>query len=599
MRLILPLILLVCSCLPAVAQANALKGNPSPYLALHGDDPVHWQPWSADILSQARAQGRMIFISSGYYACHWCHVMQRESFKDPAVARLLNDHFIAVKLDRELNPALDAHLIDFVERTSGISGWPLNVFLTPEGYPLVGLTYAPRDNFVELLGHIEALWRTQPSKARQLAEQGMAEIVRQRAGIAQAKTLPAPALVAALRREALSQANEVEGGFGEQSRFPMAPQLLALLQGLRIEPNAELQEFLITTLDQMAHNGLRDHLAGGFFRYTTDPSWQVPHFEKMLYDQALMALLYLRAGQQLDQPEYLAVAADTLDFVLRDMAGKDGGYIASLSAVDAAGEEGGAYLWTPAQLKAVLHGEQLDLARDHWRLHGFPATTGGFLPMTGTPVAQLADAAERPRVKRLLADARRKLLAARAKRGIPRDDKQLAGWNGLLLQALAEASQVLPQARYGEAAKRLQGFLTQRLWHGQRLARALDAGNAIGRAGLADYAYVVGGLAAMGEKRVSAQLLAQAWQRFHTAIGWQRTDQGLLPGMAVDVALMDDVLPSPSAQLIGLSLAAGEPALARQAVKARAAAAGRVAASPFWYASHALLLAGQPGVAQR
>ena len=591
MRVILPLILLVCS-LPALAQPNALKGNPSPYLAMHGEDPVHWQPWSADVLTRARAEGRMIFISSGYYACHWCHVMQRETFKDPRVAAQLNAHFIAVSLDRELNPALDAHLIDFVERTSGVSGWPLNVFLTPEGYPLVGLTYAPRDNFLELLGNIQQLWQQEPAKARQLAEQGMAEIVRQRAGVAEVKVLPAGELIAAMRREALSQANELEGGFGEQSRFPMVPQLLALLDGLRAQPDARLQAFLVTTLDQMARNGLRDQLAGGFFRYTADPNWQIPHYEKMLYDQALMAHLYLRAGQQLGRADYLAVAGDTLDFVLRDMAGSDGGYIASLSAVDAAGEEGGAYLWLPAQLKAVLQGEQLELAREHWRLRGIPATDGGFLPMAGKSAEQLAGTADPEHVRRLLADARDKLLAARAKRGIPRDSKQLAGWNGLLLQALAEASQVLPEPRYGAAARHLQAFLVGRLWDGQRLARALDGGQAIGQAGLADYAYAAAGLAAMGESSVSRRLLTQAWQRFHDSAGWRRTDQGLLPGMAVEPALMDDVLPSPSALMVALSLGSKDEVLAAQAVQARSAAASSVAGSPFWYAGHALLLAG-------
>jgi uncharacterized protein YyaL (SSP411 family) len=401
------------------------------------------------------------------------------------------------------------------------------------------------------------------------------------------RPLPAGQILPVLRREALSQANELEGGFGDQARFPMAPQLLALLDSLAAADNGRLRAFLVTTLDQMAAQGLRDHLAGGFFRYTVDPGWQVPHYEKMLYDQALLARVYLRAGQLLQRPDYLAVAADTLDFVLRDMAHPQGGYIASLSALDAAGVEGGAYLWTEAQLQAVLQDEQLALARDHWRLHGIPATEGGYLPMAGKPVSELADAAGQARVGVLLADARQRLLKARAARGVPRDDKRLAGWNGLLLQVLAEAGRVLPAPRYREAALRLQAFIDQRLWDGQRLVRSLDGGHA----GLEDYAQVAAGLAAMGESRLQQAVLAQAWQRFHGAAGWRRSDRGLLPGMAVEPGLMDDVLPSPSALVVGLSLQAAEPAMRERAAQARDAAAGAVAASPFWYAGHALLLA--------
>jgi len=586
MRLLLSLLLLVV-CLPAYALPNALKDHPSPYLAMHGDDPVHWQDWDDQVLEQARREGRLILISSGYFSCHWCHVMQRESYRDAAVASALNDHFITVKLDRELHPALDAHLIDFVERTTGSAGWPLNVFLTPEGYPLVGLTYAPRDNFLTLLGKVQELWQEDPAKARQLAEGAMTQIVRARAGMAADNTLEPAQILPALNREALSQANEMEGGFGDQARFPMAPQLLALLDSLARNDDARLRAFLITTLDQMARQGLRDHLGGGFFRYTVDPSWQVPHYEKMLYDQALLARVYLRAGQVLQRPDYLAVAADTLDFVLQDMAHPQGGYIASLSALDAAGEEGGAYLWTTAQLETALQGEQLTLARDHWRLHGTPATDGGYLPVAGKPVSELVDAAGQARTQALLADARQRLLKARAARGLPRDDKRLAGWNGLLLQALAEAAEILPESRYREAAQRLQAFISQRLWDGKQLIRSLDGGYA----GLEDYAQVAAGLAAMGEKPLQQTLLAQAWQRFHGTAGWRRSDRGLLPGMAVEPGLLDDVMPSPSAVVVGLSLQAADPVLREAAAKARDAAAGVVAASAFWHAGHALLLA--------
>jgi uncharacterized protein YyaL (SSP411 family) len=591
MRLLLTVLLLVAS-VPGLALQNALKHHSSAYLAMHGDDPVHWQDWDEQLLQVAREQQRLILISSGYFACHWCHVMQRESYRDTAVAAELNSHFIAVKLDRELHPALDAHLIDFVERTQGSAGWPLNVFVTPEGYPLLGVTYLPRDDFLALTKRVHALWEQDSSQVSTLARQAMNELVQQRAAVASRTTLAADAVIPALQREALAQASEMEGGFGEQSRFPMVPQLLALLDSLSVQPDRRLQAFLETTLDQMASQGLRDHLAGGFFRYTVDPGWQVPHYEKMLYDQALLAFLYLRAGELLGRGDYLAVAADTLDFVLQHMAGPDGGFVSSLSALDDAGVEGGAYLWTPAQLQAVLRGEQLELARDHWRLRGVPAAEGGYLPMQGKSSQTLAEGRDRDELDALLADARDKLLAARAQRGLPRDDKQLSGWNGLMLQALAEGVRLLGEPRYRVAAERLQAFLASRMWDGGQLRRSLEGGEA----GLADYAFVAAGLRAMGERRLSSQLLQQAWQRFHTENGWRRGSVGLLPGMAEEAALMDDVLPSASALLVSLSLSGDDARLRQAARQARAAAAAAVASSPFWYAGHALLLTPTPAV---
>jgi uncharacterized protein YyaL (SSP411 family) len=590
MRLLTVLFLLMLS-QAAAALENRLKGHPSPYLAMHGDDPVHWQAWSPALLEQAAAQGKLILISSGYFACHWCHVMQRESYRDPAVAERLNAGFIAVKLDRELHPAIDAHLIDFVERTQGAAGWPLNVFLTPEGYPLAGLTYAPRDNFLAILDRVRQLWQAEPARAMVLAREAMAEIVRQRAALTAPMAPAAGGPRQGLLNEALSLADELAGGFGEQSRFPMAPQLTALLRLQQQHPSPRLRAFLILTLEQMAREGLRDHLAGGFFRYTVDPAWQVPHYEKMLYSQALLARLYLQAGRLFARPDFLAVAADTLDFVLQHMRGRDGGYIASLSAVDDRGEEGGPYLWTDAQLADVLGEQLLPLARRHWRLSGIPATESGYLPLAGESPEQLTEGADLARVTTMLTTARQRLLAARAQRGLPRDHKQLAGWNGLLLLALAEAGQQLGEPRYRQVAAELGDFLAERLWDGQHLARAVEGGQLIGQAGLADYVYVAAGLAAIGKRQLSGELQQAAWRLFHDRAGWRRTAGLPLPGMAVEPALMDDVLPSASATLIALSAQVDDAALRQQADRATEAAREMVGLSPFWYAGHALLLA--------
>lgn len=587
---ILSFLILWLSCQAALGLGNQLKGHPSPYLAMHGDDPVHWQDWSPAVLQRARQEGKLVLISSGYFACHWCHVMQRESYRDSEVAALLNDAFIAVKLDRELHPALDAHLIDFTERTQGMAGWPLNVFVTPEGYPLVGMTYAPRDNFLAVLGRLRDLWRSEPQQAADLARQAMAEIVRQRRVQAAGGGAALGDPLQALLEDAMGNADELAGGFGDQSRFPMAPQLDALLRLQQSRPEPGLAAFLVRTLDQMAGEGLRDHLAGGFFRYTVDPAWQVPHYEKMLYTQALLARVYLRAGRLFGRPDYLRVAGETLDFVLTHMRGTDGAYIASLSAVDDAGVEGGAYLWDEDQLRAALPVDLLPLARRHWRLHGTPATEGGYLPLFGETAGQLAAGGDLAGVHRDLEMARQLLLSARGRRGLPRDGKQLAGWNGLMLLAFAEGADALGEMRYRQAADRLADFLGGRLWNGARLARALDGERLIGEAGLEDYAYVAAGLRAVGREALASRLLAQAWRSFYDGEGWRRTAEDSLPGMAVAPALMDDVLPSASALLIGLSATAADASLRQRAAGAARAARRTAGQSPFWYAGHVLLL---------
>ena len=588
----------------AAVGANQLAGHASPYLAMHGQDPVYWQDWGPEVLRRAQAENRLILISSGYFACHWCHVMQRESYQNAAVAALLNRHFIAVKLDRELHPALDAHLIDFVERTRGQAGWPLNVFLTPDGYPLVGLTYAPRDEFLSLLQRLVAAWSEDAERLTDLARRGSEQRRAEQAAV-----YPGPLDRRVLRQSLISAAlalgDEMEGGFGRQSRFPMAPQLRVLLAQLEAEDDPDLRPFLQLTLDQMAKQGLRDQLAGGFFRYTVDPSWQVPHYEKMLYTQALLGQVYLQAAQVLERPDYRAVARDTLDFVLRELKGADGGYIASLSAVDAQGVEGGCYLWEESRLVELLTPEELAAARLRWRLHGVPPTDGGYLPVLDLSLPALAEQLKIPpeRAQKRLASARAKLLAARARCDLPRDTKVLAAWNGLLLSALADAAAAFDEPRYREAGDALAVFLVRRLWDGRRLARSPDGE---GSAAVEDYAYLAQALWNWGRYRtrdkdsaLAVRLAAQAWERFYGDAGWRGSDELGLPGQAEQPALADGPLPSPSALLIALGsemAAAGSPPVSAERLEsARQLAQGPVRREPFWQAgSSGLLLSSAP-----
>ncbi|MCB1852791.1 MAG: thioredoxin domain-containing protein [Gammaproteobacteria bacterium] len=569
MHRLLLLALLVFS-LPLPAElANQLRNHPSPYLAMHGDDPVHWQSWGEEVLTRARAEHKLLFISSGYFACHWCHVMQRESYRNSEVAALINQHFIAVKVDRELEPALDGHLIDFVQRTRGSAGWPLNVFLTPEGYPLVGLTYAPTESFMALLVRLQQLWQEQAAELSATARSAALAMASERA-VALPDRIDVNALHSSLVSTALKIGDDIEGGFGRQNRFPMAPQWSVLLARLATAPNEQLRELIELTLEQMAHKGLRDHIGGGFFRYTVDPGWQIPHYEKMLYSQALLARLYLAAARQLQLPAYLEVARDTLDFALTGLSGTGGGFIAGLSAVDSDNSEGGGYLWSDEQLAQALTDEELEFARKRWRLAGDPITEGGWLPVDAIGTDVLAGSAGVASAVMLALEQRikHKLLIARAARNHPRDEKQLAAWNGLMLSALVEGAKELGEKRYRDAAERLRDFLVTRLWDGERLLRARSDTGELGSAALEDYVYVATGLRDWGKLNgseadlvLAGQLAAEAWRRFYRPEGWQVTDKLLLPGIALERAINDGPLPSPAAMLIEFSITSGDPEL--------------------------------------
>ncbi|BAO43654.1 thioredoxin domain-containing protein [Thiolapillus brandeum] len=577
----------------AQALENRLADNPSPYLAMHGHDPVAWQEWNAETLDLAKKEGKLLFISSGYFACHWCHVMQRESYSNPVIAELLNKYFIPVKVDRELNPALDEHLIDFVQRTQGRAGWPLNVFLTPEGYPLVGMTYVSPEKFRTLLNRLQKMWQAERPQATRLAKQALEALVATRQGKAGDELISRQELQQKFLESAMDIADDIAGGFGQQNRFPMTPQLSALLEIQARHPEENLAHFLRLTLDQMASRGMRDHLGGGFFRYTMDPGWRRPHYEKMLYTQALLARLYLRAAEVFKEPRYAAVARDTLDFTLREMCAGSA-CVASFSAVDGGGVEGGYYLWKEAELKQLLKGQLWPLARDHWQLKGFDNNPEGVLPMQGASVEELARAHHLPEaeVRDLLEKARRILLEVRRKRSLPVDSKRLAGWNGLMLGALSQAARQEGQGDYRNAAEGLRRYIVKKLWNGRQLCRAVHQGKPVGQASLADYAYVAEGLRQFAlvtgrdeETGLMETLLKSAWRDFHTPKGWISSSSALLPGMPSVPVQEDGALPSASAIVLRLSLLSQDAGLLEEARGLVPASWLAVQDAPFWYAT--------------
>lgn len=585
-------LLLLLSGLSAGAPASPLAGHPSPYLERHADDPVMWRLWGAAVLDEARRSGRLILLSSGYFSCYWCSVMQRENYRDPAVAALINREFVPVLIDRELQPALDAYLVAFLKRVDGHAGWPLQVFLTPEGYPLAGTRYAPRAEFQASLEQLVNEWRRDPGWLATLARQASDGEVQTALG-----TPPSieddddERLRGAFVHHALSLADERAGGFGRGTKFPSAPQLQVLLAAQARAPEARLGRFLALTLDRMAAGGLRDHLNGGFFRYTADADWREPHFEKMLYDNALLATLYLRAARVLQQPAYERVGRETLDFVLRAFAAKGGGLVTGLVATDAAGVEGAPYLWTEGELRAVLSPAEFGAVQREWSHLGAPRMAAGILPFSLSAVQ---------------AAAQRKLRAAGAATQPARDDKRLAGWNGLALSALAEGARLPQGDPYRVAGRRLRQALLRDFWNGKSLQRAVPAPPEGNAAALDDYAYLAQGL--LDWSRVSGesedrgpvgQLIRAAWARFFDPkTGWLTLADSGLPGVGAELAVPDGVMPSPSGVLIAVTLdwvkGSGDEALAEQARLALRIGRGRFEADAFVHATSIEAMARLP-----
>ncbi|MBI3563410.1 MAG: thioredoxin domain-containing protein [Gammaproteobacteria bacterium] len=580
-----------------LAKPNALYHHPSPYLAMHGEDPVQWHEWNAQTLGLARAQRKLLFVSSGYFACHWCHVMQRESYRNSAIAAYLNAHFIAVKVDREINTALDTHLIEFVEHTQGFAGWPLNVFITPEGYPLAGMVYAPAEQFRAVLEKIATQWQASPQKLSQLARDGVEEMRKaSRDEETSSAVASTPALINALLTQSFQLADELQGGFGEDTKFPSVPQLQVLLAVYAQQPQPRLKQFLDQTLGQMARLGLRDQLNGGFFRYVVDPGWHTPHFEKMLYDNAQLATLYLDASELLVEPGYAAIGRDTLDFMLRELHTEEGGFAASLSAVDANGIEGGYYLWQQDELKKLLTPDELAAVQAFWRVEGSPELAAGHHLIQTQSLEQTAKQLAIPAaaLTQRIEQARQKMLQARNQRHLPVDKKRLASWNGLALKAFVNGDRVLKQDKYRRAAQDIMQGLRRQWWNTKTrsLYRYVDNKKPLGEGTLEDYAYLAQGVYAYWrtynseqDKVVLEELLAQAWQRFHSVKGWQLEQDSLLRFAGEQMQLKDNALPSPSATLIAVSLQYAKSPFVEQAQLAMRQSNLEVESQAFWHAT--------------
>lgn len=563
---------------------NQLKNSPSPYLAAHASDPVAWQEWSPATLELARKENKLLFVSIGYFSCHWCHVMQAESYKNAEIAALINRNFIPVKVDRELDVALDAEMIAFAKTTLGNAGWPLNVFITPEGYPLYAILYEPPERFKLMLDSLGSEWLKDSAGLKAIAQNAVKKVQ------AAAKVNPTEALAKKYQKqlvqEALEQADFLSGGLNVPRKFPLSPQLSALLEIEAHEHDARLAEWLRLTLDKMAEDGLRDHLSGGFFRYTVDPGWQKPHFEKMLYDNAQLAIIYLRAAAILKKPAYRDIAIDTLEFLLKDMR-VGSGFITSISAVDDKGKEGGSYLWTEAQLKAVLDPEEYQLVHKVWGMAAASEFEDGYLPQYR--IVPSADELKR------LNGINLKLQQQLNSRVVPKDTKLLAGLNGMMLETLSEAAVLSP--RYRQAAEDLSVFMLKDLWQNGILYKGISRQQLLGQGDLETYTYTASGLARYAQlsgknadRSIALQLQILAWQKFHTQEGFLLEQGSELARPFYQVAIEDGPLPSPSAVLIKTSLQSGDKALRQNAIDALAYGDAVLQSGVFWFSTQVMAL---------
>jgi uncharacterized protein YyaL (SSP411 family) len=494
---------------------NRLIHSTSPYLLQHAHNPVDWYPWGAEALKRATEEDRPILLSIGYSSCHWCHVMERESFENDAIAKLMNESFVCIKVDREERPDIDdIYMAATLAMNRGQGGWPMTVFLTPSQEPFFAGTYFPpedrygRPGFPTLLSRIAAIWRAdRPS----LDEQGahIADFLRQNAQAPLASD-PSPASWSAFEEQCASEFDSRFGGFGSAPKFPPHQALLVLLrQGINDE-ESRARFMAKTTLDAMAAGGIYDHVGGGFARYSTDREWLVPHFEKMLYDNAQLVRAYVEAWQVTGDANYQRVAREICDYVLREMTAPSGGFYSATDA-DSEGVEGKFFVWTKNEVESLI-GNETDAKAfcDYYDVTEAGNWEGHAILNTRS---SREDVAKRHKLTTEALDAlisrgRCLLYGARSKRVPPAlDDKILTAWNGLMIGSLAEAGRVFSESRYVDAATRAATHLWENHRRDGRLLRSSRLGVAQGEAFLEDYAFLSGALVDIGESLPTGGLI--------------------------------------------------------------------------------------------
>ena len=506
------------------ASGNRLAEETSPYLLQHADNPVHWLPWGEEAFARARAEDRPILVSIGYSSCHWCHVMEHESFENPEIAALMNELFVCVKVDREERPDVDEIYMTATQMMGMGGGWPLNVFLTPDGVPFFGGTYFPPDSrygrsgWPDVLTRVAAAWRDQRERVLEQGNQVVDALRRNAEGAPAGAKVPEAAALETGVEHLLERFDARHGGFQGAPKFPPSQAMRFLLRRHAREDRPECLHFVETTLRGMADGGIRDQLGGGFHRYSVDEKWLVPHFEKMLYDNAQLARVYVEAFQVTGDPAYEAVARETLDYVLREMTEPSGGFRSATDA-DSDGREGVYFVWTKPDLERLL-GDEAPLFLDAYGVtergnfqdphHPTPPGEPGMNVLHRARAEEdlVAEFGGTPEsVGSRLEAAREVLRRERAGRTPPGlDDKILASWNGLMIGAFAYAGRALDEPRYVEAARAAAAFVRDGMRTAEgRLLRTHRGGRSKIPAFLDDHAYLADGCLDLYEATFDAE----------------------------------------------------------------------------------------------
>lgn len=616
-------------------RPNALIAEKSPYLLQHAYNPVCWYPWSNEAFELAKTEDKPIFLSIGYSTCHWCHVMEKESFEDDQVAKLMNDAFVSIKVDREERPDLDHVYMTVCQMLTRSGGWPLTIIMTPEKKPFFAGTYIPktsrfgRTGMTELIPRIQEIWTTRRNEVSESADQ-ILNALRSMEKETVGRDLDIGVLDRAYQ-ELSQRYDEDFGGFSDAPKFPSPHNILFMLRYWKRSGNQKALEMVEKTLQKMRHGGIYDQIGSGFHRYSTDKEWRVPHFEKMLYDQAMLVLAYLETYQSTGREIYAATAREVLTYVSRDMSHSEGGFYSAEDA-DSEGVEGKFYVWTEAEIREILNKETADLvvkvfnvdSSGNFREEASGKKTGANILHLAGPFSQIAAELNLtvPRLERRIHAAKEKLFEVREKRVHPhKDDKILTDWNGLMIAAFARAARVLAETQYFEAAKGAASFILNRLRNAEgRLLHRFRDGEAKITAHLDDYAFMVWGLIELYEAGFQVQHLktALALNTDMLTHYWDENTGGLFftpaDGEKLIVRkkeLYDGAVPSGNSvamqNLLRLSSLTGDTALSEMAAKIGRAFSAQIKQLPSGYTqflvavdfalgpAYEVVIAGRPG----
>lgn len=515
---------------------NRLSGEKSPYLLQHAGNPVNWFPWGDEAFRKAGEEDKPIFLSIGYATCHWCHVMEHESFEDEEVAALLNEHMVAIKVDREERPDIDQVYMTICQALTGRGGWPLSIFMTPQKKAFFAGSYFPKTarmgmpGFVEIIGQLADLWGKSREKVVDAGNRITSAVQPRKAE--SSESVPGMQLLEKAFHQLRQAFDSTWGGFGAAPKFPTPHHLYFLLRWHRRNPNSEALDLVEKTLDCMRDGGIFDQIGFGFHRYSVDKKWLVPHFEKMLYDQALIAMAYLEAFQMTGKDRHASVAHEIFEYVLRDMTDPGGGFYSAEDA-DSEGKEGLFYVWTPGEVEKVLGRENSEIFCRYFDI----TETGNFedalsiphVPRSGTLIAERYGLSVQE-VTELIGDGVKKLFEARLRRVRPlKDDKVLTSWNGLMIAALAKGARVLGIPEYTRAAAASADFILSSMRKdGGRLYRRFRQGDVSHPAYADDYAFFIWGLIELYETTFDARYLKEALelQKRMIDLFWDESEGG-------------------------------------------------------------------------